>query len=111
MIKISCLIPAYNEEPRIKGILSIVVANPLVDEVLVVDDCSKDGTVNVVKGMLAEFPKIRLIVQEKNGGKSQAICRGIRESKGAYLMFIDADLIGVTEQNLSDLISPVISGQ
>ncbi len=110
-MKISCLIPTYNEEPRITHVLSIVASHPLVDEVLVIDDCSKDNTPAVVNKLKEQFPKIRLIIHEKNGGKSKAICTGIKESTGDFLMFIDADLIGLNEQNLTDLIKPVIDGQ
>lgn len=111
MIKISCLIPAYNEGPRIKEVLAIVGSHPLVDEVLVIDDGSRDHTCDIVKAMSIAFPKIHLIIHDKNQGKSMAICTGIRESKGEYIMLIDADLVGILPDNLDDLIKPVISGQ
>lgn len=110
MIKVSCLIPTYNEEPRIGAVLEIVGGHELVDEVIVIDDGSKDATEKIVRDMIERFPKIRLIIHEKNMGKTAAICTGIREAKGEYLMLIDADLTRLTRANLTDLISPVLTG-
>ena len=109
MKKISCIIPTYNEAPRIEGVLSIVMRCPLVNEVIVVDDCSKDTTVELVKKIALTNPKVRLITHEKNTGKSGAISTGIEASTGDYIMFIDADLIGLDEKCLTDLIEPVTS--
>lgn len=110
MKKLSCIIPTYNEAPRIAGILSTVAAHPLIDEVIVVDDGSKDNTREIVQGLILQFPKVRLIVHEKNTGKSGAISTGIKASVGEYIIFIDADLLGVTTQDLTNLIEPVLSG-
>ncbi|MFH0852448.1 MAG: glycosyltransferase family 2 protein [bacterium] len=105
--KISCIIPAFNEGPRIDGVLAAAHKHPLLNEIIVVDDCSADGTKDVVK----KFDGIRLIVHEKNYGKSKAIVTGIKEASGDFLLFLDADLVGLTAKNISDLIEPVISGQ
>lgn len=110
MKKISCIIPTYNEAPRIEGILTTVARHAMIDEVIVVDDGSKDATQQIVGNLIAKYPKIRLIVHEVNTGKSGAIATGIRASVGDYIVFIDADLTGVTEENLSALIAPVLDG-
>ena len=80
-----------------------VYRHPLINEIIVVDDGSKDNTGDIVK----KFEGIKLVVQE-NKGKSQAVAAGINQSKEDLLLFIDADLIGLTSQNISDLIEPVI---
>ncbi len=106
MSKVSCIIPAYNEGPRIENVLRAVYKHPLIDEIIVVDDHSKDNTAEVVR----KFDGVRLIVHEVNKGKSQAVVAGIRASSGDYLFFLDADLVGIDEQAIFDLISPVLKG-
>jgi len=103
MIRVSCIIPAYNEQARIANVLKIVSGHPLIDEIIVVDDGSKDGTVNMVK----QFPNTTLIVQSVNGGKSKAIYIGFKQAHGEFILFLDSDLVGLTPQNITDLISPV----
>jgi len=107
MLKVSCVIPAYNEKPRIENVLRAACGHPLINEIIVVDDGSQDNTKDVVK----KFQEIRLIVNEKNMGKSYAVARGIREAKGDIILLLDADLVGLTQKNITDLIEPVISGQ
>ncbi len=104
MSKISCIIPAYNEEPRIEAVLRAVYEHPLIDEIIVVDDGSKDRTEDVVK----KFKGVQLIVHEKNKGKSQTVVDGIVQSKGDMIFLLDADLIGLTPKDISDLIEPVL---
>ena len=107
MIKVSCIIAAYNEEPRIANVLFAIENHPLIDEVIVVDDGSKDGT----KDVAAKFANIHLIVMPQNKGKCTAIYTGIKNSKNEILLFLDADLIGLTADNITALINPVISGE
>lgn len=106
MKKISCIIPAYNEEKRIAKVLEVVCGHPLISEVIVVDDGSKDATADVVRG----FAGARLITMEKNGGKSKAVFRGVNEAAGELVMFVDSDLVGLDRQAITDLINPVLSG-
>lgn len=103
MHKISCIIPAYNERVRIGRVLEVVTTHPHIAEVIVVDDRSTDGTGEVVK----RFPSVKLITQEKNQGKSKAIHDGIQASTGDVLLFLDADLIGLTVEAVTDLIDPI----
>lgn len=107
MLKISCIIPAYNEEKRIENVLRAVYNHPLIDELIVVDDASKDGTAEVLK----KYKGINFIRHEINRGKSNSVVTGINNSKNDILFFLDADLIGLTAQNVSDLISPVLFGK
>lgn len=104
MPKISCIISAYNEELRIEKVLSVVHNHPLLDEVLVVDDGSKDNTQSVVK----KYENIRLIVHEKNKGKNQAILTGINNTSGDLIFLLDADLIGLAVEDIAALLLPVI---
>lgn len=107
MIKISCLIPAYNEGPRIRNVLKAVDGHPLINEIIVIDDCSKDDTSKVV----SEFQTVRLVKHEINKGKSQAIITGLREARNDTVMLIDADLVGITAQDIANLVKPVIDNE
>ncbi len=106
MAKISCIIPTYNEESRIKNVLSVISMHPLIDEVIVVDDGSKDKT----KEIVASYKNVKLIVHTINQGKSRAIYDGCRAALGEFLFFLDADLVGLTEKSVTDLVGPVLSG-
>lgn len=106
MKNISCIIPAYNESARIENILKAASGHPLIDELIVVNDASSDGTSDVVK----KYKDVFLIEHKKNQGKSRAIVSGVKASTGKYLFFLDADLIGLTADNITNLIQPVTSG-
>lgn len=103
---ISCVIPAWNEASRIAGVLRAAAGHPDLAEVIVVDDCSTDGTAAVVE----RFPGVRLVRQPVNGGKSRAVVRGAQEAEGAHLMLLDADLQGLTPEAVHRLAAPVLAG-
>lgn len=104
---VSCIIPAYNEAPRIAAVLHTVVGHPQIDEVIVVDDGSSDGTAEVA----ATVPGIRLIRQSPNRGKSWAVAVGIEAARHELILLLDSDLLGLDPEAISDLIAPVRSGQ
>jgi glycosyltransferase involved in cell wall biosynthesis len=107
MTKVSCIIPAYNEGPRIEAVISAVYKHPLMSEIIVVDDGSRDETMRVIKA----FTELHLISNEINRGKSYAVMCGLEESKEDLILLLDSDLRGLTPQNISDLIEPVVSGR
>ena len=106
-MKLSCIICAYNEAPRIGAVLDAATGHSLLDEILVVDDCSTDGTAEVV----ARYPTVKLLRLEKNVGKSHALVHGMRAASGDTVMLLDADLIGSTDKDISALAEPVMDGR
>lgn len=86
---ISVVIPLYNKEASIAQSLKSVLSQEYDDfEVVIVDDGSTDGSVGVVEAI--NDPRIRLIKQE-NGGPSMARNTGVKNAKGEWILFLDAD--------------------
>jgi glycosyltransferase involved in cell wall biosynthesis len=103
---ISCVIAAYNEAARIGEVLRAVSGHPLLAEVIVIDDASRDGTADVVK----QFPGVKLLRHETNKGKTVAVADGIAAATGEWICALDADLIGITAESVTRLVTPVMEG-
>lgn len=96
---ISIVVPVHNAEKFLEETIKSVMAQTYTDwELLLVDDCSKDTSKTIASGYEALDKRIRLIALEENVGAAKARNVGIKESKGAYLAFLDADDIWVKEK-------------
>jgi len=110
-LKLSILIPAYNERPSIRKLLERLVEINLPDcEVVIVDDGSKDGTAEVVRDFISAYPNMRLFKQPVNQGKTAAIARAIAESTGDVLIVQDADL-EYDPAEILEVMGPILKGQ
>ncbi len=94
-MKLSVIIPAYNEDRRIAATLSDVTqtlsGNDFDYEIIVVDDGSKDGTARVIENLRKEIPKLSLIDNKENHGKGWVVQQGMRKAVGDIRLFMDAD--------------------
>ena len=95
-MKLSILIPVYNERTVVERSLSLVLTAPLPEnmerELVIVDDCSTDGTYGILQRLAAGFPQIRLFRHERNSGKGAAVRTAIDKACGDFAIIQDADL-------------------
>ena len=105
---LSVIIPVYNEKNTLERIVKKVLDVPVEKEVLIIDDCSTDGTREILKSL--HHPHIRVFYHEVNKGKGAAIRTGISKTRGDIILIQDADL----EYDPGDypaLLEPIISGE
>jgi len=96
MMKLSVIIPAYNEQNRLPATLADAYAwltehSEGSFELLVVDDGSSDATPDRVRAMMADMPELQLLKQPGNRGKGASVRRGMLEATGDVRLFMDAD--------------------
>lgn len=101
----SCIIPAYNEWPRITEVILTALACDDLYEVIVIDDGSSDDTWDRIN--LIKHPKLHTLRIPKNGGKAHAVITGVSYAKWEYIVMIDADLLHLTPEHITSLIEPV----
>jgi len=107
-MKLSIIIPVYNERATVCKLIEKVQAVPYETEIIVVDDGSTDGTVDLLKRLPSET--IKLLLHKNNKGKGAALRTGIAEVTGDYVIIQDADL----EYDPSDykqLLEPLLDGR
>ena len=104
---VSCIIAAFNEADRIAGVLAALSGHPGIAEIIVVDDGSADGTARVAEAVA----DVRVIRLSPNRGKTWALSVGIEAAAHPLLLLLDADLLGLTPDDLTALIVPVQQGR
>lgn len=104
--RVTCIVPAYNEQDRIGAVVSVVAAHPSIAEVIVVDDGSSDETARVAQS-ISDVVVLRL---DRNSGKTHAVRIGLAQATGEYILLVDADLVGLESKDLTALVEPVLRG-
>ena len=108
--KLSVLIPVYNEEKTVSEIITRVLAlGPVVKEVVVVDDGSKDRTAEVVRARAEAEPKVRFHQSPQNQGKTAAIKQALEMATGDIIIIQDADL-EYDPAEIPEVIDPILRG-
>ena len=106
---LSVVMPAYNEERTLDRIVRKVVEIPGFLELIIVDDCSHDGTAEIAKTLAEQDPRIIYVRQPKNAGKTEALKTGFGMTKGEIVIIQDADL-EYDPADIPDVIEPILSG-
>ena len=105
-IRVTAIVPAYNEEATLTEVLAVLKATPGIGEILVVSDGSTDGTVAAARSM-----GLRTIHLRQNQGKGRAMAIGVAHTHSEILLFVDGDILNLTVDLLERLVEPVLSGR
>jgi glycosyltransferase involved in cell wall biosynthesis len=110
-LKLSVIMPCYNERNTLKTILARVRAVEIPKEIIIVDDCSKDGTTDLLKTELeGRYEDVRVLYHEKNQGKGAALRTGFKHATGDVLIVQDADL-EYNPQEYYRLVQPILENK
>lgn len=106
-LRVAAIVPAYNEAERLGKVLEAIRSASLVDEIVVVDDGSTDDTYDVA----CRYPGVRPLSLPVNKGKGGAMFAGASSTEAEVIIFLDADLIGITGEQIDSIIRPVVERQ
>lgn len=106
-MKVSIVIPVYNEQNTIRTILDKVLALPFEKEVIVVNDCSNDDTESILREL--SHPDLKVVHGEVNRGKGHAVREGFRIATGDVVLIQDADL-EYDPDDIPGLLEPIAAG-
>ena len=106
-MKLSVIIPVFNEEDTLEELLNRVLEVDVEKEIIIVDDCSTDGSRKILESL--DNDMVKVLYQEKNQGRGAAIRAGLKEATGTIVVNQDADLEYDPSEYLK-LLEPILSG-
>jgi glycosyltransferase involved in cell wall biosynthesis len=105
---ISAVLPVYNEASAVKRVLDILCQCELIQQIVVVDDGSTDGSAQKVVEAMDCDARIHLLTHARNLGKGQAVFSGLQSTQSDLILLLDADLWGLRVQHVEELIIGVL---
>jgi glycosyltransferase involved in cell wall biosynthesis len=106
---LSVVVPVYNEADTLHEVVCRVLAVPCLQEVIIVDDCSTDGTAEVAHQLAAMYPQVRVVDHSRNSGKTAALRTGFALTRGEVVIVQDADL-EYDPAEIYGVIRPILDG-
>jgi len=103
--RISAIVPVFNEEQTVGGVVQALLQSNLIDEVICVDDGSRDGSLVILQALAS---RIELIDLQDNRGKGHALAVGIKRASGEIVAFFDADLTNLSSDYIRMLLTPIL---
>ncbi|HXM94087.1 MAG TPA: glycosyltransferase family 2 protein [Candidatus Dormibacteraeota bacterium] len=107
---LSIVIPAYNEESTLETVVQRVLKVPHLLEVVIVNDCSSDATGKVAEELARLHPKIKVLHQPTNRGKTEALKTGFASTRGDIVIVQDADL-EYDPSDIGEVVAPILAGE
>jgi glycosyltransferase involved in cell wall biosynthesis len=106
---LSVVVPAYNEETTLAVVVQKLLALPYLLEIIIVDDCSSDRTLQIAESLAAANSKVKVARHEKNSGKTEALKTGFAMTRGEIVIVQDAD-IEYDPNEIPGVIKPIVDG-
>lgn len=107
---LSVVMPVYNEQKTVVVVIDKLLDLDIVKEVIVVDDCSTDGTSELLRARAAQSPRLRLLRNATNQGKTDALKRGFAQVTGDVVIIQDADL-EYDPGEIPSIIDPIVRNE
>ena len=109
-MKLSIVIPVYNEKDTFLSLLDRVKQTPFDKEIILVEDCSTDGTRDIVKKLAEEDTSLKCVFHEENMGKGAALATGFKQVEGDIVIIQDADL-EYNPEEYPVILAPILDGR
>src|SRR6185437_9771501 len=106
---LSVVIPAFNEERTLRFVVQKLLGLPHLLEIIVVNDCSRDGTLEIAQELAGKYPQVRVVSHQKNAGKTEALKTGFAMTRGDIVIIQDADLEYDSDE-IPEVIKPILQG-
>lgn len=103
--RVAAIVPAYNEQETLTDVITVLKSMTRIDEIFVVSDGSTDETVEIARAL-----KVKAIHLLRNHGKGRAMAIGVAHTDAEVLLFVDGDILNLSEYVLDQLLEPVLSG-
>src|SRR5689334_21192868 len=107
---LTVVMPVYNEAATVANVIATVLQQPLVKELVIVDDCSRDNTWGVLQSLIGRDERVKIFSHDENQGKGAALRTGFSKATAPLVLVQDADL----EYDPSEyevLVRPILAGK